>query len=113
VPTAPAAARATGLGLGLEEVRARWRSLHESLALVLDESTREILMANDHRTFFGLDAITRKHQAPITVATVGQFRDAPPHHRRRDSGHVVDRHESDGAEDGEVRHPARAGASSR
>jgi hypothetical protein len=72
VPTAPAAARATGLGLGLEEVRARWRSLHESHALVLDESTREILMANDHRTFFGLDAITRKHQAHIKVATVGQ-----------------------------------------
>ncbi len=44
VPTAAEAVRATGLGL--EEVRARWRSLHEAHALVLDESTGEILMAN-------------------------------------------------------------------
>ena len=37
VPTANEAARATGLGL--DDVRARWRSLHEAHALVLDEST--------------------------------------------------------------------------
>jgi hypothetical protein len=44
VPTAEEAARATGLGL--DDVRARWRSLHEAHALVLDESTGEIRMAN-------------------------------------------------------------------
>lgn len=44
VPTANEAARATGLGL--DDVRARWRSLHEAHALVLDESTGEIRMAN-------------------------------------------------------------------
>ena len=44
VPTADEAARATGLGL--DDVRARWRSLHEAHALVLDESTGEIRMAN-------------------------------------------------------------------
>jgi len=44
VPTADEAARATGLGL--DDVPARWRSLHEAHALVLDESTGEIRMAN-------------------------------------------------------------------
>jgi hypothetical protein len=44
VPTAAEAARATGLQL--EDVHAGWRSLHESHALVLDEATCEIRMAN-------------------------------------------------------------------
>jgi hypothetical protein len=44
VPTAEETARATGLGL--DAVRARWRSLHEAHALVLDEPTGEIRMAN-------------------------------------------------------------------
>ena len=44
VPTAAEAARATGLGL--EDVHAGWRTLHEAHALVLDEATREIRMAN-------------------------------------------------------------------
>jgi hypothetical protein len=44
VPTAAEAARATGLGL--EDVHAGWHSLHEAHALVLDEATREIRMAN-------------------------------------------------------------------
>jgi hypothetical protein len=44
VPTAEEAARSTGLRL--EDVRAGWRSLHEAHALVLDDSTGEIRMAN-------------------------------------------------------------------
>ncbi len=38
------AARATGLDL--ERARARWRALHDAHALVLDEQTGEIRMAN-------------------------------------------------------------------
>ncbi len=56
VPTAEEAARATGLEL--EEVRARWRSLHEAHALVLDDSTGEIRMANP---FSGVPTRFRVH----------------------------------------------------
>jgi hypothetical protein len=44
VPTAAEAARATGLRL--EDVHAGWRLLHEAHALVFDEATCEIRMAN-------------------------------------------------------------------
>jgi hypothetical protein len=44
VPTAEEAARATGLGL--DEVHARWRALHDAHVLVLEESSGEIRMAN-------------------------------------------------------------------
>ena len=56
VPTAEEAARATGLGL--EDVRARWRSLHEAHALVLDDGTGEIRMANP---FSGVPTRFRVH----------------------------------------------------
>jgi hypothetical protein len=56
VPTAEEAARATGLGL--EEVRARWRSLHEAHALVLDVSNGGIRMANP---FSGVPTRFRVH----------------------------------------------------
>jgi hypothetical protein len=44
VPTAEEAALATGLGL--DYIRAGWRSLHDAHALVLDETTGRIRMAN-------------------------------------------------------------------
>ena len=56
VPTAEEAARATGLGL--EDVRVRWRSLHEAHALVLDDGTGEIRMANP---FSGVPTRFRVH----------------------------------------------------
>jgi hypothetical protein len=56
VPTAEEAARATGRGV--EEVRAGWRTLHEAHALVLDEATAEIRMANP---FSGVPTRFRVH----------------------------------------------------
>jgi len=56
VPTAEEAAQATGLGL--EDVRARWRSLHEAHAIVLDDATGEIRMANP---FSGVPTRFRVH----------------------------------------------------
>jgi hypothetical protein len=56
VPTADEAARATGLGR--EDVRARWRSLDEAHALVLDDGTGEIRMANP---FSGVPTRFRVH----------------------------------------------------
>ena len=65
--------------------------------------------ANVFFTFFGLEAITKKRQDRIKVATVGNPGMHMPTLDRRPARHVVARDEDDGPQDGEARLPARVG----
>ena len=96
----------------------------EKVSIVISKGSLEgiypgLIMANGARmegietnvffTFFGLDAITSKRQAHIKVATVGNPGMHLPTWVGAIPGMSCGRHEDDGAEDGEARHPAGAG----
>ena len=96
----------------------------EKVSIVISKGSLEgvypgLIMANGARmegieanvffTFFGLDAITKKRQGQIKVATVGNPGMHMPTLIGAAARHVLDGDEDDGAEDGEARHPARPG----
>ena len=88
--------------------RARSRAIYPGL-IMANGARMEGIEANVFFTFFGLDAITRSARRTSRSRRSATPACTSPTHPRRDPGHVLGRHEDDGAQDGEARHPAGAG----